>query len=192
MFSFLETLVILIVAVLVFGPKRLPEVARKVGNWMGMLRRASDEFKQQLMTMDQAVENAVSVPEEDLDSLLPNEQDLYGIGNDGSSLDDSGEAREPYIQPPPPQGEDETSPDAAAAWLDGTDDEDTPESYVRDNGLPEAFTMDEQMQAADVAAAANVTDESAAQAPVAESRPVGPRKPTLTPTKPAAKEAAHV
>ena len=44
--SFLETLVILLVAVVVLGPKRLPEAARKVGHWMGVLRRASDEFKQ--------------------------------------------------------------------------------------------------------------------------------------------------
>ena len=58
--SFLETLVILLVAVVVLGPKRLPEAARKVGHWMGVLRRASDEFKQQLMTMDQALEKQVN------------------------------------------------------------------------------------------------------------------------------------
>ena len=78
--SFLETLVILLVAVVVLGPKRLPEAARKVGHWMGVLRRASDEFKQQLMTMDQALEKqvntAVNTSTGELDNLLPTDEEL--------------------------------------------------------------------------------------------------------------------
>lgn len=78
--SFLETLVILLVAVVVLGPKRLPEAARKVGHWMGVLRRASDEFKQQLMTMDQALEKqvnaAVNTSTGELDHLLPTDEEL--------------------------------------------------------------------------------------------------------------------
>ncbi|MGN0885925.1 MAG: twin-arginine translocase TatA/TatE family subunit [Candidatus Spyradenecus sp.] len=78
--SFLETLVILLVAVVVLGPKRLPEAARKVGHWMGVLRRASDEFKQQLMTMDQTLEKqvnaAVNTSTGELDNLLPTDEEL--------------------------------------------------------------------------------------------------------------------
>ena len=78
--SFLETLVILLVAVVVLGPKRLPEAARKVGHWMGVLRRASDEFKQQLMTMDQALEKqvntAVNASTGELDNILPTDEEL--------------------------------------------------------------------------------------------------------------------
>ncbi len=76
--SFLETLVILVVAIVVLGPKRLPEQARKLGRWMGALRRASDEFKRQIMSMDQHVERSVSRAEQsiqqatgDLDQLVP-------------------------------------------------------------------------------------------------------------------------
>ncbi len=58
--SFLETIVILVVAVVVLGPNRLPAAARKIGRWMGIVRRASDEFKRQLMTMDQQVEREVT------------------------------------------------------------------------------------------------------------------------------------
>lgn len=76
--SFIETLVILLVAVIVFGPKRLPEVARKVGKVTGALRRAGDEFRRQLMTMDQAVETRVSAVTRDLDSLVP-EEDAAGF-----------------------------------------------------------------------------------------------------------------
>ncbi len=71
--SFLETLVILLVAVIVLGPKRLPAAARKVGHWMGMARRASDEFKRQLMTMDQAMERSLNSADDTLDRLVPDE-----------------------------------------------------------------------------------------------------------------------
>ncbi len=72
--SFLETLVILIVAMIVLGPKRLPEVARKIGKWSGMIRRASDDFKRQLMTMDQTFEQTVTRETADLDRLVPDDE----------------------------------------------------------------------------------------------------------------------
>jgi TatA/E family protein of Tat protein translocase len=40
-----EVLVILIVAVVVIGPKRLPEIARALGKGMREFRRATDEIK---------------------------------------------------------------------------------------------------------------------------------------------------
>ena len=48
-----EWVVLFVVVLIVVGPKRLPEVARKLGRTMEMFRRAADEFKDQLMTMDQ-------------------------------------------------------------------------------------------------------------------------------------------
>jgi Tat protein translocase TatB subunit len=48
-----EWIVLFVVILVVVGPKRLPEVARKVGRMMEMFRRAADEFKDQLMSMDQ-------------------------------------------------------------------------------------------------------------------------------------------
>lgn len=43
--GFGEVLVILVVALLVFGPERLPELARTLGKTMAELRRAMDEVK---------------------------------------------------------------------------------------------------------------------------------------------------
>ena len=40
-----ELLMILVLGLLVLGPKRLPEVARMVGRAYGQLRRASEEFQ---------------------------------------------------------------------------------------------------------------------------------------------------
>lgn len=60
-----EWLVLLGVVLVVVGPKNLPSAARKLGSIMAKLRRAADEFKRQIMTMDEefrkGVENAVNV-----------------------------------------------------------------------------------------------------------------------------------
>ena len=47
-----ELLVLFAVVLIVVGPKNLPAAARKMGSIMATLRRAADEFKRQLMTMD--------------------------------------------------------------------------------------------------------------------------------------------
>ena len=46
-----EILVIAVVALLVFGPKRLPDVARQVGGAMRELRRMQDHVKSELDTV---------------------------------------------------------------------------------------------------------------------------------------------
>ena len=46
--SFSETIFLFILALLVFGPKKLPEIARQVGKALNELRRASNEFKAQI------------------------------------------------------------------------------------------------------------------------------------------------
>ena len=40
-----ELLFILVVALVVFGPRRLPDIGRKIGKGMAEFRRASDDFK---------------------------------------------------------------------------------------------------------------------------------------------------
>ncbi len=46
--GFSELVVIGLIALIVLGPKRLPEVARAAGQWMGRLRRFVSEVKQDL------------------------------------------------------------------------------------------------------------------------------------------------
>ncbi|HEX5760188.1 MAG TPA: twin-arginine translocase TatA/TatE family subunit [Thermoanaerobaculia bacterium] len=45
-----EMLFILVLVLLVFGPKRLPEVGRMVGKGLGEFRRASNELKRSIST----------------------------------------------------------------------------------------------------------------------------------------------
>jgi sec-independent protein translocase protein TatB len=46
--SFQDSAVIFIIALLLFGPKKLPELARQLGKLMGEFRRASNEFRMQM------------------------------------------------------------------------------------------------------------------------------------------------
>jgi sec-independent protein translocase protein TatB len=43
-----DTIFILLAALVLFGPKKLPEIARQVGKLLAELRRASNEFKFQM------------------------------------------------------------------------------------------------------------------------------------------------
>lgn len=95
--SFIETLVILLVAVIVFGPKRLPEVARKIGKVTGALRRAGDEFRRQLMSMDQAVEAHVSNVTRDLDTLAPDEDEAASFARAAGYDPSQPPAFAPYV-----------------------------------------------------------------------------------------------
>jgi sec-independent protein translocase protein TatB len=46
--SFSDSLFLFVLALLLFGPKRLPVLARELGKWVGEFRRASNEFKMQM------------------------------------------------------------------------------------------------------------------------------------------------
>ena len=46
--SFSETIFLFFLALIIFGPKKLPEIARQVGKFMNEFRRASNEFKSQI------------------------------------------------------------------------------------------------------------------------------------------------
>ena len=47
-----ELVLVLIVALLVLGPERLPRMARDVGRVVGDLRRTSDEFREEFLQAD--------------------------------------------------------------------------------------------------------------------------------------------
>ena len=48
--SFSETIFLFVLALVIFGPKKLPEIARQAGRLLAELRRASNEFKSQIET----------------------------------------------------------------------------------------------------------------------------------------------
>ena len=84
-----EWLVLLGVVLIVVGPKNLPAAARKMGQIMSTLRRAADEFKRQVMAMDQEVSKAVN--DVAADSTKSSETTSSTEGSDASSGSDNGE-----------------------------------------------------------------------------------------------------
>lgn len=57
-----ELVLVLIVALLVLGPERLPRIARDVGRVVGELRRTSDEFREEFLNADKYLEKQPSAP----------------------------------------------------------------------------------------------------------------------------------
>ncbi len=78
-----EWLVLLAVILVVVGPKNLPSAARKIGQIMSQLRRAADEFKRQLMAMDEEVHKAVDEVKQDYMNVGQEVQDT--VNEDGTS-----------------------------------------------------------------------------------------------------------
>ncbi len=56
--SFADSIFLFILALLLFGPKKLPVLARELGKWVGEFRRASNEFKMQMEDELRATEQA--------------------------------------------------------------------------------------------------------------------------------------
>jgi TatA/E family protein of Tat protein translocase len=72
-----ELLVIAVVALVLFGPRKLPEIGRTVGKAMGEFKRASDDFKRtweyevEIERRRPATDDAPAVQESDAAPSLP-------------------------------------------------------------------------------------------------------------------------
>ena len=64
--GFSEMIFLFFLALLIFGPKKLPEIGRQVGRALNEFKRASDEFKSQI----QSEINKIDV-EEHVQTILP-------------------------------------------------------------------------------------------------------------------------
>ncbi len=73
-----ELLLLLVIALLVLGPERMPKLARDIGKTVGDLRRTSDELRQEFMNADRALdvvarrgERAAAIAEANTDEAAP-------------------------------------------------------------------------------------------------------------------------
>ena len=58
-----ELLVLLVLALLVLGPDRMPKLARDIGRTVGDLRRTSDDLRQEFLSADAIIEKAAAIGE---------------------------------------------------------------------------------------------------------------------------------
>ena len=70
-----ELLLILALALIVLGPKKLPELARALGKGMAEFRRATDELKDEFRQLEnEPPESPAQAPQKD-DSLITKQSD---------------------------------------------------------------------------------------------------------------------
>lgn len=84
-----EIMVILVIALIVFGPRKLPELGKSIGKAMGQFRRASEDFKR---TWEQEVEiektrTAISAPASETGSTSVSDYDTYHSDHNPNSYD---------------------------------------------------------------------------------------------------------
>jgi sec-independent protein translocase protein TatB len=115
--SFSETVFLFFLALIIFGPKKLPEIARQVGKFMNEFRRASNEFKSQ-------IEQEISQLEvEKQPKILPTYPQVEGTtSRNWSSAETEAKASEPPAtlaaptdEPASPAGSNGTEPGATEA-----------------------------------------------------------------------------
>ena len=59
-----ELIVIFVIALVVFGPKKLPELGKSIGRAMAEFKKASEDFQESVRTEMREVEREASVKEE--------------------------------------------------------------------------------------------------------------------------------
>ena len=55
-----EILIIVVLSIVIIGPKDFPIVLKKIGSWMGFLKRHFSEFQKDMNDMENVVEDKIS------------------------------------------------------------------------------------------------------------------------------------
>ena len=58
-----EILVVVVLAILIIGPKDFPVVIRKIGNWTGSIKRYFSDIQKDVTDLKNDVENDISLEE---------------------------------------------------------------------------------------------------------------------------------
>ena len=70
-----EILIIVILAVLVIGPKDFPIVLKKIGGWVGSVKRYFNDIQKDMTDMKESVEKEISSDENFLNKDKDNKKD---------------------------------------------------------------------------------------------------------------------
>ncbi len=111
--GFTEIGFILFIAFLLFGPKKLPEIARILGKGMGELRRASDELKNSLedeiRNLDRN-DDEVSQPQEETHPYTYTETEEESYEHPEEETHELSDQSESALEPAPEYGYDYSEP----------------------------------------------------------------------------------
>jgi len=82
-----ELILIFVVALLLFGPRKMPQIGRSIGRAMGEFRRASNEFKRTIE--DEVAADEIRDVEKDLKDIKKTITDPIGISDLKTSVKES-------------------------------------------------------------------------------------------------------
>ena len=65
-----EILVIVVLAVIIIGPKDIPVVLRKIGRWMGSIKRYFSQIQKDVTDVQNSIEEDISLEEKYINSNI--------------------------------------------------------------------------------------------------------------------------
>ena len=70
-----EILIIVVLSILIIGPKDFPIVLKKIGSWMSSLKRYFSGIQKDMIDMENVGENEISLETKDLHQTKDNKKD---------------------------------------------------------------------------------------------------------------------
>lgn len=119
-----ELLIIVIVAIIVIGPKDMPLALRTAGRWIGKMRRISGHFRAGIDAMIREAE----MEEMEREWRERNAQIMRSHPQDAAPASLAELAGDPSAKPAPASAEARAAADATAVFPDGGSERERPES----------------------------------------------------------------
>ena len=70
-----EILIIVVLSILIIGPKDFPIVLKKIGKWMGSLKRYFSEIQKDMTNMENVAEEKISLEKNYLNKIKDKKKD---------------------------------------------------------------------------------------------------------------------
>ena len=84
-----EMIFIFLLALIIFGPRKLPEIGRQIGKAMGEFKKASSEFKSQIEGEIRSLELEETVKRATEPQILPPQNTVPVVANPGETLENT-------------------------------------------------------------------------------------------------------
>jgi len=95
-----EMIFIFVLALIIFGPKKMPEIGRQIGRALAEFKRASNEFKAQIETEIQQMEVETNVPSYVSEPSAPPEHAIATSASEPAGETPTAELPAPELIPP--------------------------------------------------------------------------------------------
>jgi Sec-independent protein translocase protein TatA len=95
-----EIFVLMVFALVIFGPKRLPEIGRQIGRFIGEIRRLSHEFEAEVRDVAEPFHRELTAMVDPEEAEIRKVEAEAGVA-DKYALDDDHSTFMPLADPPP-------------------------------------------------------------------------------------------